>query len=237
MFSIIFYSMCPYSLTGHRSPSIYLLDHHCIVERWHGPGFMDNGSRPVKWHPIHQARKSTAATRWGGTGEGLFTNGRRGELKRDRREKGISVCMALKLINRDETASVIKTGSVRVRDVVFHSDVCVYFYTQVCVFLCVIVCIFVFLCLCVWNVCLSENEGHACTQRFYKWSAIARFVHPFGDFYLTVHQWIPMCPKTLNGFFFSRPSYENPNPHAYSHIFNTNFIKIVFLKKKNIFWV
>jgi hypothetical protein len=27
-------------------------------------------------------------------------------------DKGISVCMALKLINRDETASVIKTGNV-----------------------------------------------------------------------------------------------------------------------------
>lgn len=38
--------------------------------------------------------------------------GGRERFEKGHREKGISVCMALKLINRDETASVIKTGNV-----------------------------------------------------------------------------------------------------------------------------
>jgi len=52
--------------------------------------------------------------------EGNPTRAERYGLEKGQREKGISVCMALKLISCDETASVIKTGYVR--DVVFHSD-------------------------------------------------------------------------------------------------------------------
>jgi fatty acid/phospholipid biosynthesis enzyme len=51
-----------------------------------------------------------------GVGKGRGTREREREREKDskkgHREKGISVCMALKLINRDETASVIKTGNV-----------------------------------------------------------------------------------------------------------------------------
>lgn len=47
----------------------------------------------------------------------IYRRGSRQRNERERfekghREKGISVCMALKLINRDETASVIKAGNV-----------------------------------------------------------------------------------------------------------------------------
>lgn len=79
-----------------------------------GPAYIKLGNRP--W--LRQCRR-----------RGSLSVGARNvakewrKLKMDRREKGISVRMALKLINRDETASVIKTGNIGARDVVFYSDV------------------------------------------------------------------------------------------------------------------
>lgn len=69
---------------------------------------MDDGSRPSEWPGIRLAWESTAGRFVGGTAQNAAEDKRK--LKTDRRENGVSVCMALKLINRDETASVIKTG-------------------------------------------------------------------------------------------------------------------------------
>jgi len=117
--------------------------------------FMDNGSRPAKRHRMHQARDPTEmavegcmkrfrkrgwSVMWVERDEEKLVEAERERegLEKGHREKGISVCMVLKLINRDETTSVIKTGNV-------GAYVTSYFI-QSCV------------CVCVERIRLSEYE-------------------------------------------------------------------------------
>jgi len=108
------------------------------------PSLWITGSRPAERHRIHQAREPTAVAAegcvWDDLRERVVSNmwaceeeeenvedTERKRFKKGHREKGISGCVALKLINRDETTSVIKTGNVGayVTSYFIQSHVCV----------------------------------------------------------------------------------------------------------------
>lgn len=181
------------------------------------------GPRPAEWHRIYQAGRNRRRrpARGDGRGDdrgrvaGPRAERRSARLEMGRGDKGISVCMALKLINRDETASVIKTGNVvayvtsyfiRTRVFVW---VCVLWASVGCTHVRACVCVFAGGRVYVWNVRLSENGVHVLLlspQSVYKRPAIAYGLgnsvisfHPPPSRDFTFKVYAPRCLNILFG--------------------------------------